>query len=321
MKDLNTETTDVKKSPVRKKRSLEERKKRIEEKRKKKRVKQIKNAIALVMALCLIIGCAVIISNMMSKNEEFEKTNSGDFINEDDLINETEEMYKAVPYYIEENYERYIAFAEKYPEKVSEDVVWMVNANLDMPEYGYDIPVTEYEDFTVIVNKYYKVSDNYRPTDLTTVDEQQLRQPAAAAFIKMRNDALEDNYKIRAVAGYRTVEEQNTIYSGKLESDTPENVNRYCERPGYSEHHTGLAVDVIGSKPGTEEFVNTPEYSWVRDNCYKYGFIIRYTEENADVTGYDSEPWHLRYVGEDISKAMKEENILSYEEYFAKYLQ
>lgn len=317
MGDLNTEITEKKKKPKSKKRSSKEKEIRL----KRKKAKQIKNIIALVVALGIIIGCVVIISNVMSKNEDFEKTSSGEFIDESDLIDETEQIYKDVPYYIEGYHERYMDFAEKHPEKTSDEVVWMVNANLDMPKYNYDILVTQSDSDTIIVNKYYKVADDYKPTDLTIIDDQQLRQPAAAAFIKMRNDAVADNYKIQVVSGYRTVEEQSALYNGYLENDTQENVDRYCERPGYSEHHTGLAVDVVGSKEGTEEFINTPEYSWIRDNCYKYGFIIRYTDETEDITGYQSQPWHLRFVGEDISKAMKEENITSYEEYYAKYLQ
>ena len=321
MENSNLETPEKKKKSA-KSRPLSDRRKDLKKSRpKKEQAGQIKLIITTALACCLLIGCVVIVSDMMSKNDELEKTSSGDFKNEDDLINETEEMYKAVPYYIDENYERYMAFAELNPDKTAEDVIWMVNVNLDMPKYGNDIVIKDYDTDTLLVNKYFKVADDYVPSDLTVIDDQQLRQPAAAAFIKMRNDALANNMKLQVVSGYVSIEEQSALYNSYLETDTQENVDRYCARPGYSEHHTGLALDIAGSKPGTSQFTSTPEYPWVRANCYKYGFIIRYTDETEDVTGFTGEPWHLRYVGEEVSNDMHEKGITTYEEYYAKSLQ
>lgn len=316
----NKETTEKKKAPAGKKGSPELRKRREALKKKRAQQKQIKHAITIALACCLLIGCVLIISNVMSKNEDFEKTNSGEFIEESDLVDETELAYKAVPYFKEQYYDRYMDFAKKNSDKLIEDIVWMVNANLDMPAYEFDVPIPEYTE-TVIVNKYHKVEDGYMPEDLTLIDEQQLRQPAAAAFIKMRNAALSENLKISVASGYKSIEEQSVLYSDSLQNDALENAERYTARPGYSEHHTGLAVDLVGTQEEKDVFIATAEYSWIKEHCYEYGYIIRYPEGAEDITGFDAQPWHIRYVGEEISRDMKDKDIATYEEYYAKYLQ
>ena len=90
--------------------------------------------------------------------------------------------------------------------------------------------------------------------------------------------------------------------------------------PGYSEHQTGLAFDVMTSTSTTETFENTKEYEWLKNNAYKYGFILRYPKDKEDITGYAYESWHYRYVGKEIAKKIKEENI-TYDEYYAYYIE
>ena len=86
--------------------------------------------------------------------------------------------------------------------------------------------------------------------------------------------------------------------------------------PGTSEHATGLAVDIISSE--YEELDdrqgNTDEQKWLMEHCWEYGFILRYPEEKADITGIIYEPWHYRYVGEETAKEITEQGI-TLEEY------
>ena len=321
MENSNLETPEKEKKSAQKRPSSKKKERSEKSHRQKEQMGQIKHLITIALACFLLIGCVLIISDVMSKNEEFEKINSGEFIEESDLIDETEQEYRAVSYFVENYYERYMAFAELNPDKSAEEVIWMVNANLDMPKYSYDLPVSDYNEVTVLINKYYKIDETYLPADLTTVDNQQLRQAAATAFIQMRNDALEEGIKLGVACGYRNFEEQNVLYSESLQNDTPENADRYTERPGYSEHHTGLAIDLAGTQEEKDAFSSTPEYTWVQANCHKYGFIIRYPDGMEHITGFGFQPWHIRYVGEEISNAMQENSIATYEEYYVKYLQ
>ncbi len=224
-------------------------------------------------------------------------------------------------YYCEsDKLERYAAYQAQNPDMSPEDVVWRVNSNLDKPWYEYDVPTSGYDDPYIIVNKYNKVSEDYCPPDLVNVDGYKMREETGQAYLELKKAAAAEGLKIRAVSAYRTVEYQAGLYNRYLSTDSKENVDRYSARPGYSEHHTGMAIDLFGSTEGLRAFVNTPEYPWVRDNCYKYGFIIRYTTDIENITGYEDEPWHIRYVGVDVSTDMKEKGIASFEEYHSKYI-
>ena len=282
--------------------------------------------IAGITTLALFLTLAGVISLDGAEKQDYYKAPSEEPVKriEEPRVEEPEvvqyEDFSYIEYSSADKNERYNNYKKKNPHLSDEDVVWMVNSNLDKPMYESDIPVSGYDDIHMIVNKYYKVPEDYTPPDLQTYDNQRLRPVAGEAYKKMREDALKEGLNIRVVSGYRTVPYQENLYNGYLANDSRENVDRYSARPGYSEHHTGLAMDVFGSVDGLRNFENTPEYPWVRDNCYKYGFIIRYLKETEHITGYEAEPWHLRYVGVDVSTDMKEKNIKSFEEYHAKYL-
>ena len=235
-------------------------------------------------------------------------------------ISADEKSFQEIYFYEPDKLERYKAYSVKHPDMSISDVVWRVNSHLDKPWYSEEIPVNGYDDYCIMVNKYYKVPDGYKPPDLTTVDNQLMRKVTADAFLKMRSDAKNQGLKISAVSAYRSVEYQSGLYNSYLGEDSKENVDRYSARPGHSEHHTGLALDLFGSVSGLRSFVNTPEYIWVRDNCYKYGFIIRYQADIENITGYEDEPWHIRYVGSEVSTDMKNKGIKSFEEYYVKYI-
>lgn len=243
------------------------------------------------------------------------------FETEENINVELPEEYKEISYSNAVNLERYEKYRKDNPNLSLEDVVWMVNAHQDKPKYEYDIDVSGYDDPYVIVNKYYKVNDGYEPPDLVECDGEMMRRETAEAYKEMKKAAADEGFNFYVVDGYRSTSVQRGLYEGYLEEDSKENVDRYSARPGYSEHHTGMALDIFGSSPGLREFENTPEYPWVRDNAYKYGFIIRYLKETESITGYESEPWHIRYVGKEVSTKMKENNIKSFEEYHAKFLE
>lgn len=96
--------------------------------------------------------------------------------------------------------------------------------------------------------------------------------------------------------------------------DGKEKADTYSARAGYSEHQTGLAIDV---NTVDMTFDNTDESNWLSNNCYKYGFVIRYPKDKESITGYMYEPWHIRYVGKDLaSKLYNNGNPITFEEYY-----
>jgi len=172
------------------------------------------------------------------------------------------------------------------------------------------------EEIDVLVNKSAWLPKEYIPQNLicpkvkflldTNPEAMLLRKEAGKAIEKLFKKAKKEKYELYAVSGYRSFERQREIFKSNLKK-VGEAANRYSARPGQSEHQTGLAVDITCESVDfllSEEFENTKEYEWLCNNSYKYGFIIRYHKGKEDITGYDFEPWHFRYVGEKMAEEL-----------------
>lgn len=170
----------------------------------------------------------------------------------------------------------------------------------------------------VLVNKTYYLSNDYVPSDLVTIDSvynsgyyAQLRSVAKNAFVELCNGALIDGITIKNKSAYRSYSVQENLYNSYVAKDGVSAADTYSARPGYSEHQTGLALDV---NQVSDSFVYTVEYQWMINNAYKYGFILRYPEGKSSITGYKFEPWHYRYVGVDVATYIQNAGI-TFDEY------
>ena len=177
----------------------------------------------------------------------------------------------------------------------------------------------------MLVNKYRYVGEYFQVANLVKVEEfakenMYLEKNCMLAFTKMARDASSQGYNIRAISTYRTYEYQENLYNNYVKKDGVNNADTYSARPGFSEHHTGLAVDIDNIETSYMNFENTKEFTWMMENAYKYGFILRYPKDKVDITGYMYEPWHYRYVGIEIASYIKENNI-TYEEYYYEFLE
>ncbi|MGI5825647.1 MAG: M15 family metallopeptidase [Bacillota bacterium] len=123
------------------------------------------------------------------------------------------------------------------------------------------------------------------------------------------------NNSVRVISAYRSYEYQSSLYDSKVEEVGQEMADTWAAKPGYSEHHTGLAVDIgIADGDGASTFTTEGSYAWVAENCHKYGLVNRYDESKQELTGIMDEPWHYRYVGVPHSYVMYNKN-LCLEEY------
>ncbi len=154
----------------------------------------------------------------------------------------------------------------------------------------------------LVVNKTYALPQSYAPGWDTEASSQLWKMFAAAKT---------DGISLWVKSGYRSYIDQKIIYNGYVANDGQENADRYSARPGHSEHQTGLAFDLNSL---SQDFGTTPEGIWLAQNCYKYGFIIRYPKEKENITGYMYEPWHVRYLGIEKATAVFESG-LCLEEY------
>lgn len=174
---------------------------------------------------------------------------------------------------------------------------------------GYEIKQVDgvyYIDGILIANKTYNLPNSYAPGGLLSSFNN--------AFNNMKNKANNEGIKLNIISGYRSYSSQKYIYNNYVNKDGKTKADTYSARAGHSEHQTGLAADINSLYTS---FINTKEGKWLNDNCYKYGFIIRYPKGKEDITGYIYEPWHIRYVGEKLATILYNNgNWLTIEEYF-----
>ena len=179
-------------------------------------------------------------------------------------------------------------------------------------------PTDEASSLWVVVNKGRILPATYVPTNLvvpniplrlsSTNPEMHLRQDAAVALEKMAATAKNDGINLMLASGYRSYDEQVIVYNGFVKTDGKVAADASSARPGHSEHQTGLAADLEPTSRQCEVevcFESTPEGKWLEANSYKYGFIIRYHKNTQSLTGYEYEPWHVRYVGENLANQLK----------------
>jgi D-alanyl-D-alanine carboxypeptidase len=239
---------------------------------------------------------------------------------DDGAPTDTRARFSALYYYEAERLDRYLRYEAAHPELSPEEVVWRVDVDIDKPFYEDPIEIADVDSEQALVNKHFKFPDDFVPAELAQIDGDLRVTPATkAAYERMRADAAAAGFSMRAASAYRSIEYQVNLYA-RYKSEDPDNADNYSARPGFSEHHTGRTVDLVGPSGTLRGFVGTEEAEWVRENAWKYGFIVRYTAENEDVTGYESEPWHVTYIGEEAAARMREADIGSLEEYVAKYV-
>ncbi|MBE5768484.1 MAG: D-alanyl-D-alanine carboxypeptidase family protein [Clostridiales bacterium] len=165
-----------------------------------------------------------------------------------------------------------------------------------------------------LINRQWRVSETFEPSlRMADVPGQlrRMREDASYALEEMFAACkMETGIRLETVSGYRSYQKQENIYNNKLRSvGTEEKADEYVARPGASEHQMGLAMDVSQDSDMvnlTSAFGRTRGGLWIRENCWRFGFILRYDEGWEDVTGYEYEPWHVRYVGKEYAARLHE---------------
>ncbi len=238
-----------------------------------------------------------------------------------DKIRYLEEFF-IVDYAKLDNYDRYVKYSDETGED-EETTVLFINLDMDLEDYQDSTLVSKFS-YDMLVNKHHHLDEKFIPEQLVKIDSKyaseddlECNKTALNAFIKMSEAASKDGYEIVINSAYRSYQDQVDLANEYLKWYGQSYVDKYVAKAGYSEHQTGLAFD-IGSRKANV-FSNSKEYQWMLDNAYKYGFILRFPKKYEDMTGFRSEPWHYRYVGEDIAEYIHE-NDTSYEEYWAMFL-
>ncbi|WP_431809000.1 M15 family metallopeptidase [Lysinibacillus sphaericus] len=204
---------------------------------------------------------------------------------------------------------------------------------LPVDDSQQEVPsVNDPESIIVLVNKKYSFPEGYEPKDLVypdvafifkeKIDKRMMREEAAKYLEKMFNAAKKMNIHLAGVSAYRSSQTQATLFNNYVEKDGIEKAKTYSAAPGTSEHQSGLAIDVSGTNgscAADDCFANTEESAWLEDNAHKYGYIIRFPKEKEHITGYQYEPWHIRYVGVNLATELYNKE-LTLEEYYDLHL-
>ena len=234
------------------------------------------------------------------------------------------EEFLSVDYAKLENLDRYVAYKERENDD-AETTVLYVNMDFDKEDYVDPLVIDDFDDY-VLVNKHRQLSSKYVPNDLVTIDEEyvkadgeiEIERNVAKAFYDMAEDASKEGLELMVSSGYRSYEDQEEITNTYLELYGQNYVDNYVAKPGFSEHQTAMSLDIASKSVNT--FVNSDEYTWMMDNAYKYGFILRYPRSKEDITGYKCEAWHYRYVGVELAQKIKASN-LTFDEYYVRFLE
>lgn len=238
-----------------------------------------------------------------------------------DKIKYLEEFY-SLSYAKLKYYDRYVKYSSETGED-EETTVLFVNLSMDTDDYVNPVKTSAFS-IDMLVNKHYKLDEDFVPDDLVEFDQeycndevQEGNREAVVAFKNMYEAAKKEGLGLVINSSYRSYQDQENICNTFKDLYGEGYVTKYVALPGFSEHQTGLAFD-IGST-SSKVFAESKEYEWMKENAYKYGFILRFTKANAYITGFRSEPWHYRYVGKKIAKYIYE-NDISFEEYYAEFL-
>ena len=161
-----------------------------------------------------------------------------------------------------------------------------------------------YVNGILVVNKQHALPASFAPGENPEAKQQLLKLITDAQAQGMN---ISNNY-----SGYRTYQYQESLYNGYIQTHGEAEANRFSAKPAHSEHQTGLAFDLIDWQGNLVE--SPAESQWILNNCAKYGFILRYPSGKENITGYQHEQWHLRYVGVDIATQIMNQG-LTLEEY------
>ena len=229
-------------------------------------------------------------------------------------------------YFIFNKLDDYLKYYKDNKDKSLADVVAIINTNTNNDFYTNTKETDVSKNELMLLNKYNYLTASYNPDDLEVFtniyaygENQSLRKDAYDAFIEMWNSANKDGYKLIVNSSYRSYDEQKKIYDDYSSWYGEEDADKKAARAGYSEHQTGLAVDIQSYCSQNKDFEECEEFTWLTNNAYKYGFILRYPKDKEYLTGYKYESWHYRYVGKKISKYIHENNI-TFDEYYAYFV-
>lgn len=288
------------------------------------KLKKIVKIFLTIFLILIIIGLMFLINHKRENQNKINEKKS--VINTSNKNNSFSKKCKQLKYCNSEKKERYQKYQSKYSDLSFKDVVTRVNLNLDYDFYTHTKETPLLNQNQILVNKYLYLTEDYIPENLESIPTTYARSGmrlvnvAKDAFVKMAEAAEKDGYKVIAMSSYRSYDYQVNLYNRYVENDGKESADTYSARAGFSEHQTGLCVDIYDGVIDYTNFEKSKSFEWMKNNAHLYGFILRFPKDKENITGYQYESWHYRYVGVDVATYIHEHQI-TFDEYYVRFIE
>ena len=250
----------------------------------------------------------------------------------DTILNK--KMDKNIPVFIKQKYflfknlDRYLAYYKDHKDDKKSHIVSIVNVGADYE--WYDKKNIKEADTKkgklILINKFNHIDKSYTPKNIIAVSNQyaygdnSITEEAFNNFKNMFYAAKKEDLTLIITSSYRDYETQAKLWNQYSNAYGDDYADSVSARAGYSEHQSGYAIDIVTYNSVMNDFEKTDEFKWLQKHAHEYGFILRYPKGKEDITGYDYESWHYRYVGKEVATAIKEKKI-TYDEYYAYYVE
>ena len=310
---------------------------------KKRKLKIVPIIVLLVVIIGIIFGVKKIIDvNNYHKTYEYKLLKVGYSKEEikdiEKLNNDSKDFILSIEYnksilsiihekyFIEKNLQKYLEYS-KSNNKSFTDTVAIVNTGCDNDWYTNTKKTDISKGNLMLTNKFYSLDSSYNSDNMVSVsntysfgNDQMLTKETFDAFLSMWNAAKDEGLNLIINSSYRSYEDQEEVYNYYKDTLGEEAADKRAARAGFSEHQTGMAIDIqtYGSRAAT--FENYDEFKWLQNNAHKYGFILRYPKDKEYLTGYEYESWHYRYVGVEAATYIHDNNI-TFDEYYAYFVE
>ena len=246
------------------------------------------------------------------------------------LTTPKEDIYYTITkqkYFLAKNYLEYIEYQKSHQDTNLNEIIALVNTHASDGWYNNTYKTDLSKNEQILVNKFYQLDENFKRDDLISIplmysySGNMASQEVVNSYIEMQKKVKEElGITLMVNSSFRTYQDQEEIYK-QFSSKGKEYADSYAARPGFSEHQTGLAIDITSTaNPTSNAFKESNEYTWLKEHCHEYGFIHRYPEGKENITGYNTESWHFRYVGKKIATQIYNEGI-TFDEYYAYYIE
>lgn len=312
-----------------------------------KKRRRLKKSVYVVFALLviLILGISALINHIKLINSnpyKLEKLGYNEKQiniiltlkekNIDDVLkrkyNKNIPLFIKQEYFMYKNLDRYLAYYKEHRDDKKGHIVSIVNVGADNEWYDKKAikEANTSKGNLILINKFNHINKNYAPENIIAVSNQyaygnnSITEETFNAFKNMFYAAKKEDLTLIITSSYRDYETQDKLWNQYAYTYGDDYADSVSARAGYSEHQSGYAIDIVTYNSVMNDFEETDEFKWLQKHAHEYGFILRYPKGKEDITGYDYESWHYRYVGEEVATSIHDKKI-TFDEYYAYYIE